>query len=239
MRSPHRASSANRLPATCASSSSGGAPPRTRTAHRGPAPSQRRSNRRGWRATKGSSSPTGTGGPDGASTALTPDAPPEGCGELASGLPVVCVGHRVMHVLFGTVADYALPYKGSTEGRSTEPPVGTVGERIEVTPLFDGWGTVHLLDAGTLQELDAYAIAEGTDASFARGEPERPRGRDRRHRQPGLLRVLRRRLSRRSLRACGDRRGRPLRRSRRQRLLGREPPRGPQDGGDHRRAERP
>jgi hypothetical protein len=34
---------------------------------------------------------------------------------------------------------------------------------------FDGWGYVHLLDARTMQQLDAYAIDEALDPAYASG----------------------------------------------------------------------
>lgn len=35
--------------------------------------------------------------------------------------------------------------------------------------VFDGWGYVHLLDANTLEEIDAYAVPEALDPAFAEG----------------------------------------------------------------------
>ena len=49
------------------------------------------------------------------------------------------------------------------------PPVGTRGSDIDVRAAFDGWGYVHLIDANTLEEIDAYAIPEALDPAFARG----------------------------------------------------------------------
>jgi hypothetical protein len=38
--------------------------------------------------------------------------------------------------------------------------LGTVGERVEATSQFDGWGYAHLYRAqsGKLQEIDAYIL---------------------------------------------------------------------------------
>jgi hypothetical protein len=49
------------------------------------------------------------------------------------------------------------------------PSPGTAGSTVTLSSQFDGWGYVHLFDAGTLQELDTYIAAEGLDPAFARG----------------------------------------------------------------------
>jgi hypothetical protein len=53
------------------------------------------------------------------------------------------------------------------------PAIGTVGERIEATAAFDGWGYVHLftntLSGGKFAELDTFAIPEAHDPAFATG----------------------------------------------------------------------
>jgi hypothetical protein len=40
--------------------------------------------------------------------------------------------------------------------------LGTVGERVEATSQFDGWGYAHLYRAqsGKLQEIDAYILRD-------------------------------------------------------------------------------
>jgi hypothetical protein len=78
-------------------------------------------------------------------------------------IPGVCVGHRAMHLLFGTAPAYDAAYAGS------EPAPGAVGEDISVVPEFDGWGYVHLYDSATRAELDTYAIDEAHDPAFASG----------------------------------------------------------------------
>jgi hypothetical protein len=76
----------------------------------------------------------------------------------------LCVGHRAMHELFDTAPLYDL-----ADYPEAVPEIGTVGDRIEVTSQFDGWGYVHLFDAATLEDLDTYAIPEAMDPAFASG----------------------------------------------------------------------
>ena len=47
--------------------------------------------------------------------------------------------------------------------------VGTVGDFIEMSSVFDGWGYVHLIDAETLEAVDWFAIPEAMDPAFAEG----------------------------------------------------------------------
>lgn len=75
-----------------------------------------------------------------------------------------CIGHRAMHNLFNDTPAFT--------GADTAdmPATGTLGESLSALGgVFDGWGYVHLLDANTLQEIDAYAVPEGLDPAFATG----------------------------------------------------------------------
>ena len=57
-----------------------------------------------------------------------------------------------------------------TPGGATTPPtpaVGSEGETIDLSALFDGWGYAHLYDAKTSEHLDAFAIPEGLDERYA------------------------------------------------------------------------
>ena len=47
--------------------------------------------------------------------------------------------------------------------------IGTLGADVQASAEFDGWGYVRLLDAQTMQEIDAYAIDEALDEDFAQG----------------------------------------------------------------------
>jgi hypothetical protein len=83
---------------------------------------------------------------------------------IASG---VCVGHQAMHQLFNDPPEFT----GVDLGPGGDlPALGTAGETFSaVGGLFDGWGTVHLLNGRTLEEVDNYAVAEGIDPAFASG----------------------------------------------------------------------
>lgn len=80
-------------------------------------------------------------------------------------ISALCVGHAGMHGLFDDLADnFTYP--------ETAPPIGTVGDKVNVTTQFDGWGYVHLFDARNLRnvtDVDTYAIPEAMDPDFATG----------------------------------------------------------------------
>jgi hypothetical protein len=76
----------------------------------------------------------------------------------------VCIGHRATHLLFDDEPNY--------EGDEFVdlPAVGTLGHTFFAEGgIFDGWGYVHLINAKTLQEIDAYAVPEALDPEFAEG----------------------------------------------------------------------
>ena len=75
----------------------------------------------------------------------------------------ICIGHRAGHLLFNDAPAYA------GADLLDMPPVGTLGASVSATATFDGWGTIHLLDANTLQEVDNYSIPEAIDPAFASG----------------------------------------------------------------------
>ncbi len=88
--------------------------------------------------------------------------------EFTPTIPALCVGHRALHLLFGRAPDFSVPYPATDPG-DVEPNVGDLGASVAATATFDGWGGVRLLDAATLDEIDAYAIPEALDARFATG----------------------------------------------------------------------
>jgi hypothetical protein len=77
-------------------------------------------------------------------------------------IAAACTGHRAFHLLFNTTPEYEGPDDDA-------PPIGTLGEDIQASALFDGWGYVRLLDRNSLEEIDAYAIDEALDPDFAFG----------------------------------------------------------------------
>jgi len=93
----------------------------------------------------------------------TEDPPFCGSGAFVDEIVAVCTNHEAFHKLFNL--------------EPIDPPwsypenlaIGTIGERIEVGSIFDGWGYVHLFDRETLEELDTYAIPEAHDPAFAFG----------------------------------------------------------------------
>ena len=90
------------------------------------------------------------------------------CGSQGHGFTVsasaICVGHRAGHLLFNDTPEFV----GAPEGADM-PALGTVGAAVAATTTFDGWGTVHLLDAKTLQEVDNFTIPQAIHPDFAQG----------------------------------------------------------------------
>ncbi|MGH2528944.1 MAG: PA domain-containing protein [Actinomycetota bacterium] len=84
-------------------------------------------------------------------------------------IPGLCVGHRLMHLLFDRTPDYKVPYPLNDPG-DLEPNIGDIGNgKIDATSFFSGWGGSRLLDANTLQEIDQFYISEASDPTFAVG----------------------------------------------------------------------
>ena len=80
--------------------------------------------------------------------------------------PVVslCIGHGALHTLFNK-----LPAVYDTYVPAQEPAIGDVGEKIDVTAQFDGWGYVHLFEGDAMKDLDTYAVDETKLESNAMG----------------------------------------------------------------------
>lgn len=91
-----------------------------------------------------------------------------GTGAFPAHEPIVtvCTTHTAYHHMFNTAPSFELPYPDEP---NNEPDIGTLGERIEVGSIFDGWGYVHLFDAGTFAELDTFAIPEAHDPAYSSG----------------------------------------------------------------------
>jgi hypothetical protein len=92
-----------------------------------------------------------------------------GSGGYPPGLQMVtlCTTHEAFHLMFNDTPEFGIPYDDDVEG----PAIGTVGERVEGTSVFDGWGYAHLYrnEVGKMTEVDAYAVPEALDESFASG----------------------------------------------------------------------
>jgi hypothetical protein len=97
-------------------------------------------------------------------------APPEpeppfcGSGAFVDVIVGVCTTHKAYHNMFGQEASYTYP-----DG----PAIGTVGSKIQVDSIFDGWGYIHLFSnipvGGKFPELDTFAIPEAHDPAYAFG----------------------------------------------------------------------
>jgi hypothetical protein len=84
-------------------------------------------------------------------------------------IPGLCIGHRLMHTLFGYTADYTVPYPSGDPG-DLEPDIGDIGTgEVNATSFFSGWGHARLLDGATLEEIDQFWIPEAADPAFAVG----------------------------------------------------------------------
>jgi hypothetical protein len=87
-----------------------------------------------------------------------------GSGAFVDEIVAVCTTHEAFHFMFGLE-----PFDPALWEYPEDLAIGTIGERIEVGSIFDGWGYVHLFDAATLEELDTFAIDEAHDPEFAFG----------------------------------------------------------------------
>jgi hypothetical protein len=84
-------------------------------------------------------------------------------------IPGLCIGHRLMHLLFDRTPDYTVPYPPGDPG-DLEPDIGDIGNgKIDATAFYSGWGGTRLLDADTLLEIDQFYIDEASDPAFAVG----------------------------------------------------------------------
>ncbi|HVM40648.1 MAG TPA: Ig-like domain-containing protein [Acidimicrobiia bacterium] len=98
---------------------------------------------------------------NGAQGGANPDAVLCGSGTGADIIGV-CIGHRQFHLMFEDDPDYSSEY-------TSEPAIGTEGEKVQGTSEFDGWGYAHVFDRVTGAEIGAYAIEESLDERFAFG----------------------------------------------------------------------
>jgi hypothetical protein len=96
------------------------------------------------------------------------DEPFCGSGGFPPGAEIVtvCTTHEAFHRMFGSEPRFELPYEPGDA-----PALGTIGEKVEATSVFDGWGYAHLYrnENGKMREVDAYAIPESLDERYATG----------------------------------------------------------------------
>jgi hypothetical protein len=85
--------------------------------------------------------------------------------EFTPTIGAACIGHRAFHLLLGTTPTYDPPGPPHAD----DPAIGTLGADVLVRSEFDGWGYVRLIDARTMEQVDAYAIDEALDEDFATG----------------------------------------------------------------------
>ena len=102
---------------------------------------------------------------NGAGNGTAPDAAFCGSGDPRS-IRGMCIGHRAFHLVFNDTPDYDSDYTPNSE-----PAIGTVGQKVAVTAVFDGWGFTHLYrnTGGDLEPIDDFAIDEGLDERYASG----------------------------------------------------------------------
>jgi len=99
----------------------------------------------------------------------------DGCSDLLNmsiegSIPALFVGRDVGWDLLDLAGYNDVACRASSQP-TPATPLGTVGDAVTVTAVFDGWGYVHLFrnGAGKLVELDTYAIPEAHDPAFASG----------------------------------------------------------------------
>jgi hypothetical protein len=97
------------------------------------------------------------------------DEPFCGSGGFPPGAAIVtmCTTHEAFHhILRAEPPQFDLPVPATGE-----PAIGDLGEEVEATSVFDGWGYAHLYENGTgkLRRLDSFAIEEALDERYAFG----------------------------------------------------------------------
>lgn len=104
-----------------------------------------------------------------------------GSGGYPPGAEIVtlCTTHEAFHHLFDTTPQYDdgdpnnddLYAPGDEAQEPDDEDVGQVGERVEGTSVFDGWGYAHLYrpGAGKWGAVDHWAVEESLDPRFAFG----------------------------------------------------------------------
>ncbi len=87
---------------------------------------------------------------------------------VAGAIPTFGVAPRAQgYALFGTPYDNAACI--ADDGTPAPIALGAKGDTLTFSSYFDGWGYVHLYEAGTMKELSTYAIPEAHDPGHATG----------------------------------------------------------------------
>ncbi|HSH79583.1 MAG TPA: PA domain-containing protein [Herpetosiphonaceae bacterium] len=85
----------------------------------------------------------------------------------SSNVPMLFVARSVGYQILG-IEGYN-PNNCPGGSNPALPAVGSAGSNVDIQSVFDGWGYVHLMNATTLKEVDAYAVAESLDPTYAVG----------------------------------------------------------------------
>jgi hypothetical protein len=100
----------------------------------------------------------------------------DGCSDLLNmsvegDIPAIFVGRDVGWDLLNISGYDDAACRAGTQPTPSSVGLGTVGDAVDVSAIFDGWGYVHLFsnNAGKLVELDTYAIPEAHDPAYASG----------------------------------------------------------------------
>jgi hypothetical protein len=92
-----------------------------------------------------------------------------GSGGFPPGAAIVtmCTTHEAFHHIFRAEP----PQFGLPVPATGEPAIGALGEDVEATSVFDGWGYAHLYEngSGKLRRIDSFAIEEALDERYAFG----------------------------------------------------------------------
>jgi hypothetical protein len=90
--------------------------------------------------------------------------------DVQGTIPALFVNRATGFGFFNTPYDNTACLSG--DGTAQAPiAIGTLGDSVNVSAIFDGWGYIHLYrnNAGKLTELDTFAIPEAFDPSKASG----------------------------------------------------------------------
>ena len=82
-------------------------------------------------------------------------------------VPVICITHRAMHLLFDSTPTYDVPYSGANEPVIGQASSGT----IVATPVFDGWGAMSVFanDPGRVYPSDYTAPTAARNSAYSTG----------------------------------------------------------------------